>query len=211
MQHLSTQHFWEWFKRNNHEFKSMKNTSTKEFAYWTNELNIHLRSCARILNFIIESREDRSFLTITVFGKAKYFQKVDNFVASSIEISGWTFEALDCPHPIDFMLEPLIQITNIDPREFQFALSKDDTDEKSIYIYHPLCNIENSFPLDIMANRAVFNLLGERIYGTEVKDIIIANLSCTSDEKLENLENLPSLFPRKRSRISVDANGNLIL
>ncbi len=50
MSKLSKRHFWEWFKRHQHEYLVLDKKPKKEVAYWLRELNAHLRAglCSRL-------------------------------------------------------------------------------------------------------------------------------------------------------------------
>src|SRR5437868_9110094 len=100
MSRLSKNHFWEWFKRNNKEYLEIKKKTKKETDYWLNELTTHLRVYLRYFGFSVTLPENGTAqLTITVNGKAMYFERAEAFVAKAPEIPGWTFKALEDPMP----------------------------------------------------------------------------------------------------------------
>lgn len=203
---LSKRHFWEWFKRNNQEFLDIKTKSKKEVTYWLNELNTHLRAYFKCLKYAIEwPPQQPARLIITVDGNARHFKKADALVAKAPAIPGWVIQSLDPPRPVDFMLEPLIMETNIDPRELFFSL-----DDDLLTVYHPLCTAENQELIGNLANAAVYNLLGERSFGNDIREIEVANLSEASDVELKVLEELPEYVQQFGSSMVIDGEGNLV-
>lgn len=211
MSRLSKNHFWEWFKRNNKEYLELKKKTKKEAGYWLNELTAHLRVYFRYFGFSITLPENGTAqLTITVNGKARYFEKADAFVAKAPEIPGWTVKALEDPVPIDFLLEKEIKAAGIDPREFGYSFTSDDPDDSDIIIYHPLCTNENLRSFINLAYEAVYNLLGERSFGLDVNIFEVTNLSEADFDDVYPLEELPVHLGSRRSSIVVDKNGTLL-
>src|SRR5688572_1772615 len=166
MNRLSKRHFWEWFKRHNHEYIALQNKTKKEIRYWLNELNAHLRAYYKFLGFSLENKDNTATLTINVEGNATHFKKAEDLVAKAPLIRGWTIKALEDPRPIDFLLEKQMQETCIDPREMYFSFLIDEPHHKFLIVYHHLCTPENQNSVYELANAAVYNLLGERSYGS---------------------------------------------
>lgn len=211
MSKLSKQHFWAWFGRHHQEYLTLKNKSKKEAAYWLNELNAHLRAYYKFLGFSIDCRQKGlAILTITVYGKSAHFKKVDDLVAKAPTIEGWRFDALEEPQPIDFFMDDEIQNAGIDPRELRFSFDEDDSQSSGIWIYHPLCNPENRHHIYKLADAAIYNLLGERSFATDVRWIEVANLSLVDHDDTEELEALPDRIAMRRSAIVVDSEGKLV-
>ena len=210
MSKLSKHHFWEWFRRHNQEFLALKNKPGKEAAYWLNELNAHLRAYFKFFGYSIEWQPERTgTLTITVNGKAAHFKKVEDLVAKAPQIPGWTIVALEDPRPVDFLLEQQMQDTGIDPRELCFSFAGDDPHNTVLIVYHPLCTPENEHLIYQLANAAVYNLLGERSFGTDIGGLQVANLSGADPGDVEELEALPACIGRRKSAMVVDSQGNL--
>ncbi len=208
---LSKRHFWEWFKRNNKEYLTVDRRPKKEASYWLNELNAHLRAYFKFLGFTIVLAPNRSaVLTITVNGKVKHFPKVDAFVALAPEIPGWEITALQDPMPADFLLETQMEAAGIDPQELRFSFDDDNPASGYITVYHPLCTEENEPDFFELAWVAVYNLLGERSYGTGVRRLEVTNLSLANPEKLRKLDELPALLSSGGSPMVVDHKGKLI-
>ena len=211
MSRLSKNHFWEWFKRNNKEYLELKKKTKKEADYWVNELTAHLRVYLRFFGFSVTLPENGAAqLTITVNGKAMYFEKAEVFVAKAPEIPGWTIKALEDPMPIDFLLEKEIKAAGIDPSEFSFSFTSDDPDDSGIMIYHPLYTTENSRRLMNLAYGAVYNLLGERSFGLDLAIWDLANLSEADLDDVFPLEELPIHLGSRKSSMIVDNNGSLL-
>jgi hypothetical protein len=208
---LSKRHFWEWFRRHHSEYLALSNKSNKEAAYWLNELNAHLRAYFKFLEYCLHwQSEQTSALIITVDGKAQHFKKVDDLVAKAPAIPGWNFVALEDPKPIDFLLKPEIEETGIDPRELCFSFASNAL-RTELIIYHLLCTPENKHLLYELAYAAVYNLLGERSFGMDIRGIRVANLSAADSDEVEALEALPECIGRRRSGIIVDSQGNMVM
>lgn len=211
MSKLSKQHFWNWFSRHHQEYLTLRNKSKKEAAYWLNELNAHLRAYYKFFGFSLECKQEGiATLTITVYGKAMHFKKADDLVAKSPNIPGWTFAALEEPRPIDFFLEQEMKDTGIDPRELHFSFASDDPNHTGLFVYHPLCTPENKHHIYQLANDAVYNLLGERSFGTDINWLEVANLSIADAADVEKLEALPECIGLRRSAMVVDSQGSLV-
>jgi hypothetical protein len=209
MSTLTKRHFWEWFRRNHQEYLTLKNKSKKEAAYWLNELNAHLRAYYKFFGFSLEwRREQTAVLTITVHGKAMHFKKADALVAKAPDIPGWTIAALEIPRPIDFFLEQQMEDTGIDPRELRFSFVNDDPDYADIIVYHPLCTRENKYLIYELAKAAVYNLLGERCFGSNIRWMDVTNLSFAIPGDTKELEALPDCIGR--SAMVVDGKGKLV-
>ena len=211
MNKLSKHHFWEWFRRNNQEYLALKNKPKKEAAYLLNELNAHLRAYFKFFGFSLEWHKDRTaLLTITVNGKAMHFKKAEDLVEKAPKIPGWTIVALEGRRPVDFLLEQQMHQTGIDPRELYFSFAGDDPDNAMLIVYHPLCTPQNEHFICQLANLAVFNLLGERSFGTDIGWLKVANLSCADPADVQELEALPAYLGLRRSEMVIDSQGNLV-
>lgn len=211
MSQLSKRHFWEWFGRHHSEYLALNNKSKKEATYWLNELNAHLRAYFKFFGFSLQLQQERTAtLTITVDGKAMHFKKVEALVAKAPKIPGWIFVALEDPRPIDFLLEQQMQETGIDPRELRFSFANGDPQHVALIVYHPLCTPENEHLIYELAHTAVYNLLGERSFGTAINSLQVANLSAADPDDVEELEALPNRIGPSRSAMVVDSQGNLV-
>ena len=212
MSRLSKHHFWEWFKRHNHEYLTLKNRSAKQSRYWLNELNAHLRAYFKFFGCSIEWRpRQEAILTITVHGRSMHFKKVDDLVAKAPQLAGWKISALDDPRPLDFLLDEQIMDTGIDPAEMYFSIDNDDPDHASLIIYHPLCNPENEHLVYSLANSAIYNLLGERSFGTDIGWLCVANLSSADPDNVKKLEALPACIGLCRSAMTINSSGELVV
>lgn len=211
MSTLSKLHFWDWFSRHTQEYLALKNKPKKEASYWLNELNAHLRAYFKFLGFSLElQQEQTATLTITVNGKARHFKKAEDLVAKAPQLPGWTIVALEEPRPVDFLLEQQIQDTGIDPRELCFSFASDDPHNAVLIVYHPLCTSQNEHLIYQLASAAVYNLLGERSFGMNIRWLQVANLSCADPDDVEELEALPARIGPCRSAMMVDSEGSLV-
>lgn len=211
MKRLSKHHFWNWFRRYNQEYLTLRNKPKKEASYLLNELNVHLRAYFKFLGFSIEwHNEQMARLTITVHGKAMHFKKAEDLVAKAPKIPGWIIVALEDPRPVNFLLKKQIQDTGIDPLEFCFSFASDDPHHAVLIVYHPLCTPQNEQLILQLANCAVFNLLGERSFGTDIGWLQVANLSTADPDDVQELEALPACIGLRKSDMVIDSQGNLV-
>lgn len=208
---LSKHHFWQWFMRHNKEYLGLSRKPKKEMTYWVNELNAHLRAYFKFLQFVVQYREEDNtgVLTISVAGKARYFNHVDRFVATAPAIPGWEIKALEEPRPIDFLLEEELGHIDIDPHELRCAVS-DDGDQSEITVYHSLYTEEEHWIFQQVSEMAIYNILGERSFGLDIESICVTNLSCApEDAVLIRLEELPAHVLSFKSSLMVDASGKI--
>jgi len=212
MRKISNRHFWNWFIRHQHEFHAFENKPKKEVVYWMDELNMHLRGCSRHLGFTMEfhKKNDSIKLTITAQGKIEHFKKAEALVAAAPVMQGWVLFALERPREIDFLLHEQMKKTCVDPREFCFCFDKSILAETNLIIYHSMVTEDNMELIYDLAHEAVYNLLGERNYATEINSIELANLSMANDEELIALEMLPQHLGLQSSGVYVDNEGNLV-
>jgi hypothetical protein len=133
-----------------------------------------------------------------------------NMVAKAPELPGWSIVALEDPHPIDFELEYYIKAAGIDPSELSFYFDIDDPDARYFEVYHPLCTAANCGIISRLADRAIYNLLGEYVYGMQNFDVEAFNSSTIGSQEVYPLESLPGIMSkRKFSSMKIDEKGNL--
>jgi hypothetical protein len=210
MNKLSKNHFWQWFSKNNKEYLGLMTKSKKDFKYWTNELNAHLRAYYKFLQYglSIDPEKNTGTLTITVDGNGMYFKRVDELIAKAQAIAGWTIKALEDPMPIDFLLEKEIAETGADPRELFFS-PRNENQPLWLTVYHPLFTEKKKYQFYELARGAVYNLLGERSFGMDVREIEVANLSYSNPDDVQKLEDLPDFIGSLKSSLIVDGDGLL--
>jgi hypothetical protein len=211
MKKLPKSHFWQWFTKHNSEYLQLAKKSKKETKYWLNEMTAHLRAYYKFLEFSLSVSEDRKSgtLIITVDGKGMYFRRVDALVAQAPSIPGWTVKALEDPFPIDFMIGKEIEETGADPRELYFQTDDMDTTPLCLTIYHPLYTKEKRYEFYDLARNAVYNLLGERSFGNDIRNIHLEPLSWALEDQIAKIETLPEYIGSLKSSIIVDGTGML--
>jgi hypothetical protein len=211
MNKLSKRHFWNWFRRHNQEYLTLDKKSKKEKVYWFNELNAHLRAYYKFLYFSLDiTRNQKATLTISVAGKPEYFKRAEDMVAKAPAIPGWTITALDDPRPMEFLLGQQILDTGIDPGEMSFSFLNDHSDPNGIVIYHPLCTDDNVHKIAGLAKAAIYNLVGERSYGTDIYIQGVTNLSYADPDEVYELQALPFCIGQRPSPMLVNSRGSLV-
>ena len=111
--------------------------------------------------------------------------------------------------PVDFLLEKQMEDAGIDPREFLFSFATDDVRERDIIVYHPLCVDNNERQLLELASAAIYNLLGERSFGTDIGRLEMVNLSLADTDEIHSLEELPARINMRSSSLFIDDHGTL--
>lgn len=212
MNRSTMRHFWEWFAGNQDKYLKAMELSKKEVSFLFKEMEAHLMALSRYFSYnIFWPNSGKARLTISVNGKKKHFQKVDKFIASAPEIPGWEFRALELPLPIDMQLDKLIKKTGIHPTELMFYISDDSPEGKHINVCHSMVTEENEKDILDMAYQAAYNLLGERVYATEVYRIDVINRShVTYEGEIYPLEQIPEFIGPSKSEMMIDENGNLV-
>lgn len=208
MSKLAKRHFWDWFLRHQHEYRELLHQPQKELNYWLRELNAHLRAYYKFFGFSLSiPDEGTARLTITVYGKAIHFKKVEAFVATAPIIPGWSIVALEEPLAVDALLDDQVRDIGIDPGEchFSFGLGGQET----IVVYHPLCADNNRRAFQQLVYTAIYNMLGERSFGKHIDAIRVDNLSCADPSALHPLHKLPMHINRQIPSMSVDHKGRL--
>jgi hypothetical protein len=209
MSRLSKHHFWEWFRRHNHEYLSLHTKTKKEITYWLNELNAHLRAYNKFLGYSLHWQPGgEGSLTITVYGKARHFKKVDDLVALAPVIGNWRIHALEDPQPIDSL--PEVMESGMNPTAFYFSLAGDDRQPGVLILYHPLFTPENEERLYQLAHTLVYYLLGERTFGTEIHSLVLDNLSTADPAEISRLEHLADYMGLRSSAMVIDSQGRLL-
>jgi len=208
---LRKRHFWDWFKLHHHEYLELNKKTKKEAAYWLDELTAHFRAYFKFFEYRLTWQDEQACtLTVSVDGKAVHFKKVDAFVALAPSIPGWEFNSLEDPEPLNLFLEEELENLGMDPEELFFSLEYDDPEQPTIIVYHPLCTEVNNGSFLRLAKRAVYNVLGERSFGTDVGNVEVANLSRAESGSLQKMEALPACIGKIRSSMTVDGNGKLL-
>lgn len=185
--------------------------SPKEVSYWLREMNAHVRAYYKCFGFsLVVPDKGTARLTITAKGKAIHFKKVDAFVATAPDIPGWSIHALEAPMPVDHLLERQLEVTGINPLEFQFSIGGDDPEDTVVIMYHPLYTLGNRRIFLETAYETVYHLLGERSFGMDINHVEVNNLSCADPSAIYSLEELGIHVGRRSSSMVVDHHGTLM-
>lgn len=211
MNSLPKRHFWNWFKRHQHIYLQLHRMSKKDAAFWIREMTTHLRAYCKAFSFSLAiPHEGNARLTITVDGKAKHFKKTDIFIATAPIIPGWDVQALEDPTAIDLLLDKEIEAAGIHPSEFYFSFNNNTPGNVDLVVYHPMYTTDKRRVFLELAYGALYNVLGERSFGMDLRYLEVDNLSYAGQEPINRLSALPGLISRHRSDFVVDANGMLV-
>ena len=218
MKITKTKHFWIWFQRHLACYYGFQEIGNPEAAYYWNELSMHLwvfgRGIAAELSWPPPDEEGNATLIITAMGDAKYFKKIERLVAQAPKLPGWDIIALQQPQPVDFFIEEDFGECNIDPFNLWFEPPDVSPSVPRIilYVYAEIyTDITPTFEQAVRA--AVFNVLGEKVYGLELRVVHVENLLELSEKeraKLVNLQQLPDYVKlRGLSTIVINDQGTL--
>jgi hypothetical protein len=218
MKFSKAKHFWTWFRRNLDKYAAPPTESNPETVYHLNELSMHLlafgRGIGMELSWPAPGMEGNATLIITSFGNRKYFKKIGSLVAQAPKLPGWEIIALQPPQPVDFFIEEDFGECNIDPFNLWFeppAFYRSET-RICLDVYAEVyTSITTEFKHAVYA--AVFNVLGEKVYGQEIRVVHVENLlELTKKQRtrLINLQQLPDYVKlRELSTIVINDNGSL--
>ncbi|MBA3829612.1 MAG: hypothetical protein H0X33_11795 [Taibaiella sp.] len=180
--------FWDWFKINNYEYKSLSNLDKKKSEELLNNFLYQLHRYSPGLYFQIGDSITCKELIITADGDEKYFADVERLVDCAPKLESWKIIAFKPPMGIDFVTE--YENVVLDPKNIWFL---------------PLDNENNPKVLGMKVYISNFNKENEKIYLSgvyQVLDTILGEKSCTQDIKYVEVARLPT-HPEKSGLIGL--------
>jgi hypothetical protein len=133
-------------------------------------------------------------LVFTSYGRAKYFKKINYLVSKAPVMPGWTFTSLQPPVPIDYFMEEDYGHLNIDYFNCWFKPPELLSSEGKYYldVYAEIyTDITDEHETAIRA--AVWNVLGEKVYASELRHIDVNSLFDLTKKQRSALINLQQL------------------
>jgi hypothetical protein len=210
---LVKSHFWKWFQKHAAAYASIFNRNEKEIVYLLDELNMHLRAyCKHLEGGIgINKKMGTMDLIISAHGRAAYFPKVDKLVACAPALWHWQVIALEPRQPLDNMLDICYPDVQLDPHRLWFEPLDEFSQTADIVVYSECCGMSDEGRFEAAVRAVLYNLLGERSYGLDLGELVIANLSAAPrKENLQRLEELPFYISKCISgHLEVGAGGEL--
>ncbi len=187
--------FWEWFRRNEQQYRKPKFASKKEFIYLVREMVMHLMAWGQTIRVEIywpnQEGDGQIELVFTTYGRTRHFRKVETLVAKAPALPGWTFLALDPPRPIDFFFDKDFPHLDIDPFNLWFEPPEfyGDSDKTYLQVYvDTYAAITEQHEQAVRA--AAYNILGEKVYALRIRDVEVQRLCELSKSQKAQLVNL---------------------
>jgi hypothetical protein len=188
----------------------------KEQDYWVREVDTHLRAFSKKLLYAIQWMDTGpSKFIISAGGKLEYFNMADKFIAKAPAIEGWELMALQPPF--------LFQNELFVDKAFKVGI-----DLTTCWLEPPPAEREDKVRINVFAEvyqgityemkEAVtdylWNILGERVYGSEVEftslDSIFQLQDAKRKEKLVPLNTAAEhILLRERPEFFIGADGAL--
>ncbi|WP_276485574.1 hypothetical protein [Paraflavitalea pollutisoli] len=209
--------FWAWFRRNQHHFLGYDELAPAAQAYWMAELEVHMAAYDRHLEAFLACSDDRVHklgrLLITAHGRAKSFKAADRLVNKAPRLAAWYFESLISPVSVAAGIREELAEAGLDGESFWFDVRNSLTFRKPFLVFVDVGRDAHD-DLDIMAEQAVFNVLGERMFGERVECVHFIRFSDLLPENKAFLAPLGELRDflkaRELSGMVVGWDGELI-
>lgn len=213
------QHFWSWFGQHQQTLLQVFNLPHAECLYWLDELEAHVHAYHRSLTVQLHLDTDqwqRGQLLFTAGGNTRYFEEADWLVDHAPALEGWEFISLAPPMPATTYIEMKLKAMKltatgiwVNPPDLT------DADHKIRLCVYADCERDIDNHGRRVLDQAVFNVLGERLYGKYIGLVIAETLQRASPalrERLVPLNQLPLRLgaPLLEPAI-IDSNGMIKL
>ncbi len=209
-------HFWAWFRRNQHHYLNFEGLTKAAKAYWMAELHSHAAAYHRFLMpFLYDSLDPdnkRCQLVISALGRTKSFKTAERLINKAPRLAAWNFVALmPATGPGQGIAEELAAAgLGADPFWFDVREPLDYRQPFQVYVKTDrmwTCEMED------LAAQALFNVLGERVYGEYIEYVridLIPDVLPVGKAFLAPLEELPGFMAaHDHSDLVVGKDGEL--
>lgn len=216
MKHTKAMHFWAWFRRNQHHYLNYETLTPAAKAYWMAELQTHATAYHRFLVPFLYCSPDphnkRCRLVISAVGRTKSFKAADRLINKAPRLAAWDLVALmPSAGPGEGIAEELAA-AGLRADSFWFDVRDTPDLRKPFYVFVDT-GLRRSYDMEDLAGQALFNVLGERVFGEYIEyvrivlfsDVLPGNMAF-----LAPLEELPSFITaRDLSGMVVGKDGGL--
>lgn len=210
-------HFWTWFRRNQRHYLHYEKLAPAAKAYWIAELKAHVTAVDRHLRPFLgcnpEGVNKGCELVISAECRLKSFRAADGLIGKAPRLAGWNFLSLLPPTDIKAGMREELADAGLDSNSFWFDVRDTLTGRRPFYVF---VDTRKKAPqdLDIMAEQAVANVLGERLYSERVECVYFVLILDILPENLAFLAPLDQLRDflnaRDLSGMVVGQNGKLV-
>ncbi|AXY73919.1 hypothetical protein D3H65_07965 [Paraflavitalea soli] len=209
-------HFWAWFRRNQHHYLHFDALTPAAKAYWMAELQAHAaayhRFLAPYLYYSLDPDHKRCKLVISALGRTKSFKAADRLIHKAPRLTAWDLVALmPAASPGEGIAEELAT-AGLRPDSFWFDVRERLDFRKPFYVFVDT-RLNHIYDLEDLAEQALFNVLGERVFGEHIEYVRIVLFSDVLPENmafLAPLEELPGFMAaRDLSGMVVGKDGGL--
>ena len=191
------QHFWSWFSQHQQILLQVFNLPHADCLYWLDELGSHVRACNRSLGAQLQLDThgwQRGQLLFTVGGNPHHFEWADWMVANAPTLEGWEFFSLMPPMPANTYIEMKLKVLKLTTDDIWInPPDLTDGDHKIRLCVYAGCDRDIDNRGRQVLDQAVFNVLGERLYGKYIGLVVAEPLNRTSPALRERLVPLAEL------------------
>jgi hypothetical protein len=185
--------FWAWFSENNAKYLFVHEIEPALQQKYLAELAEELHKFNRNLFFLVGGHPDEDMeLVITAEGNKKYFEKVEELVATAPPVPRWKIIAFKPPMGCDFKIE--YQGLVFDPREIWFMALENPAKPEDIGIQVCYKNYQQEKENEFLGGTFLILdiVLGEKSSALDLQHIEVGPLPENPEEdgfvKLEELE-----------------------
>ncbi len=211
-------HFWAWFRRNQYHYLNYEELTPAAKAYWMAELQTHATAYNRFLVPFLYCSLDRDHkrckLVISAVGRTKSFKAVDRLINNAPRLAAWDLVALmPAAGPGEGIAEELAA-AGLGAASFWFDVRETLHFRKPFYVFVDTRQGQ-TYAMEDLAEQALFNVLGERVFGERIEYVRIVLFSDVLPENmafLAPLEELPGfMIARDLSGMVVGKDGGLTM
>ena len=207
-------YFWDWFLKNQDEYRAIDELSDEDYEYRMRELQIHLRAyCSHLEAHIINSEDNKcNWLIISARLNRKLFKKADKLVAKAPEIEGWEMVSLLPPQPVDYLIRLGVTYTGINPEYMWFVAHEPDEAGRAAFIVF----VRSPLPLDddelcVAVKTILLNVMGERSYCSDIEMWTIVSHPAANPKGngVLHITELPAYIAGLKSNFEIGEDGEL--
>jgi hypothetical protein len=218
MKHSKAMHFWAWFRRNQHHYLNYEKLTPAAKAYWMAELQTHAtayhRFLAPFLYCSLDGGNKRCKLVISALGRTKSFKAADRLINKAPRLAAWDLVALMPAAGAGEGIAEELPAAGLRADSFWFDVREMLTFRKPFFVFVNTGG-KPGYDMEDLAEQALFNVLGERVFGERIEYVRIVLFSDVLPENmafLAPLEELPGFISaRDLSGKVVGKDGGLTM
>lgn len=218
MKRTKAMHFWAWFRRNQHHYLNYEKLTPAAKAYWMAELQAHAVAYHRFLVPFLYGGQDgdskRCKLVISAAGRTRSFRAADSLINKAPRLAAWDLVALMPSAGPGEGIAKELEAAGLGADPFWFDVRETLHYRQPFYVF---VNTRqgHTHDMEYLAAQALFNVLGERVFGEYIEYVRIVLFSDVLPENLAflaPLEELPGfIIARDLSGMVVGKDGGLTM